>query len=112
VNREIERFNRSLKESLLTANIEGKDWKTFTMDFLQTYRATRHATTQRSPAELLHGREMHTKLHISGLQMPKPNTPSHKDTALKVQEKQNKQKVYTDKCHGAKDVNFECGSFV
>ena len=40
VNGEIERFNRSLKESLLIVNIEREDWKTFTMDFLQTYRAT------------------------------------------------------------------------
>ena len=55
---------------------------------------------------------MHTKLHVSGLQMPKPNTPSHKDTALRVQEEQNKQKVYTDKYCGAKDVNFERGSFI
>ena len=39
-NGEIERFNRSLKESLLTATIEGKDWKTFTTVFLQTYWAT------------------------------------------------------------------------
>jgi len=37
---------------------------------------------------------------------------SYKDTVLRVQEKQNKQKVYTEKCRGAKDVNCECGSFV
>ena len=37
---------------------------------------------------------------------------SHKDTTLRVQEKQNKQTVDTDKRRGGKDMNFECGSFI
>ncbi|CAM5161152.1 unnamed protein product [Natator depressus] len=44
-NGEIERFNRSLKESLQTAKLEERLWITFTTDFLQAYRATRQATT-------------------------------------------------------------------
>ncbi|KAF7651807.1 hypothetical protein LDENG_00105200 [Lucifuga dentata] len=54
-NGEIECFNRSLKDSLQTALLEGKQWKEFTRDFLHVYRATPHSTTQHSPAELLHG---------------------------------------------------------
>ncbi|CAM4591479.1 unnamed protein product [Lepidochelys olivacea] len=44
-NGEMERFNRSLKESLQTAKLEERLWITFTTDFLQAYRATRQATT-------------------------------------------------------------------
>ncbi|KAL1263297.1 hypothetical protein QQF64_006036 [Cirrhinus molitorella] len=61
-NGEVERFNRSLKDSLQTASLEGRGWKEFTKDFLQAYRATPHATTQCTPTELLHGRAMLTKL--------------------------------------------------
>ncbi|CAM5091596.1 unnamed protein product [Eretmochelys imbricata] len=66
-NGEIERFNRSLNENLQTAKLEGRMWIPFTTDFLQAYRATQHATTQRSPAELLLGKQMNTKLNIAGL---------------------------------------------
>ena len=34
-NGEIERWNRSLKDSLQTASLEGKQWKSFVIDFLQ-----------------------------------------------------------------------------
>ncbi|CAM5079093.1 unnamed protein product [Natator depressus] len=66
-NGEIERFNRSLKESLQMAKLEGRLWIPFTTDFLQAYQATRHATMQRSPAELLHGKQMNTKLIVARL---------------------------------------------
>lgn len=57
-NREIGHFYWSLKESLQTAKSEGKAWRTFTVDFQHVYRATQHATTQKTPAELLYGREL------------------------------------------------------
>ena len=36
-NGEIERFNRVFKNCLHTANLEGKPWKSFVPNFLQTY---------------------------------------------------------------------------
>lgn len=69
-NGEVEPFNRTLKHTLLTASLEGKGWKEFTRQLLQEYRSTPHSTTQRAPAKLLHAKQMHTKLHISGLQIP------------------------------------------
>ncbi|KAI2648189.1 hypothetical protein H4Q32_018215 [Labeo rohita] len=69
-NGEVEQFNHTLKHTLLTASLEGKGWKEFTRKFLQVYRSTPHSTTQCAPAELLHARQMRTKLHISGLQIP------------------------------------------
>lgn len=57
-NGEAEPFNRTLKHALLTTSLEGKGWREFTREFLQAYHATPHSTTPRSPAELLHARQM------------------------------------------------------
>ncbi|KAJ8375109.1 hypothetical protein SKAU_G00056890 [Synaphobranchus kaupii] len=111
-NGEIECFNRSLKDSLQTALLEGKPWKEFTRDFLHVYRATAHSTTQRSPAELLHGRPMRTKLHVAGRPLPQSKPLSSEQVAFRVGEKQKKSKAYTDHKRGAKGVFFQCGSYV
>lgn len=60
-NGEVERWNRVLKDGLQTADMEGQQWMPFVTDFLLTYRATPHALTQVSPAELLHGHPFRTK---------------------------------------------------
>ncbi len=112
-NGEVKRFNRSLKDSLQTALLEGRGWKEFTKDFLQAYRATPHATTQCTPTELLHGRAMLTKLNVSGLCLPpagRPLTPHQ--LASHVKEKQKKTKQYSDRKRSAKHVSFQCGSYV
>ena len=61
-NSEVERFNRTLEKAIRAANIEGKDWKNEINIFLLNYRATAHCTTGKSPAFLLFGREIRTKL--------------------------------------------------
>ncbi len=48
-NGAVERLNRVLKESILTAEREKAPWKAHIMEFLQVYRATPHATTGISP---------------------------------------------------------------
>lgn len=111
-NGEIERFNRSLKDSLQTALLEGKQWKEFVTDFLQAYRSTPHSTTQHSPAELLHGRPMRTKLHVAGFQISQTTPHSPECVAARVALKQSKSKLYTDHRRGAKSVSFPCGSYV
>ncbi|KAL7839056.1 hypothetical protein SRHO_G00257140 [Serrasalmus rhombeus] len=109
----VERFNHSLKDCLQTASLEHKDWKEFTKDFLQAYRATPHATTQCSPAEMLHGRLMRTKLHVSGLKVPVPcTTSSPLEVSERVKTQQAKSKAYTDKRRGARHVSFQSGSYV
>ncbi|XP_061467536.1 cyclic nucleotide-binding domain-containing protein 1 [Rhineura floridana] len=90
-NGEIERFNRSLKQSLQMAELE---------DFLQVYRSTRHATTQKFPAELLHGREMCTKLKVAGLLVPKSDAslqPGMKQIVHQKQQKYKRDNPYTTK---------------
>ncbi|CAM4567530.1 unnamed protein product, partial [Caretta caretta] len=111
-NGEIERFNRSLKESLQMAKLEGRLWITFTTDFLKAYRATRHATTQRSPAELRHGKQINTKRNIAGLLKARPDAPIKDDVRKTVEQNQANSKAFTDKRQGAKEPKFECGSFV
>ncbi|KAL1255466.1 hypothetical protein QQF64_013527 [Cirrhinus molitorella] len=91
-NGEVKRFNRSLKDSLQTASLEGRGWKEFTKDFVQAYLAMPHATTQCTPTEFLHGRAMLTKFSVSGLCLPpagKLLTPHQ--LASHVREKQEKK---------------------
>ena len=57
-----ERFNRTVEKAIRTAHVEGKDWKKTLNTFLLNYRATPHAMTGVSPARLLFGREIRTKL--------------------------------------------------
>lgn len=63
-NGAVEKFNRVLKESILTAQREKAQWKAHVTEFLQVYRATLHATTGTSPFQLMYGRKMRTKLSI------------------------------------------------
>ena len=61
-NGEVERQNRSLLKAMRVAHAEGRDWRLELNKFLLAYRSTPHTTTGRSPAELLYGRKMSTKL--------------------------------------------------
>ena len=49
-------------KAIKTAHLEGKDWKRSIYKYLLNYRATPHATTGKSPANLLFNREITTKL--------------------------------------------------
>ena len=61
-NGEIERQNRSILKRLCIAQAEGRNWRSEMDDFLMMYRSTPHSTTGVSPAELLFGRRIRTKL--------------------------------------------------
>uniref|UniRef100_A0A3B5Q910 Integrase catalytic domain-containing protein n=1 Tax=Xiphophorus maculatus TaxID=8083 RepID=A0A3B5Q910_XIPMA len=108
-NGAVERWNRVLKETILTAEHMQKDWKTTVTDFLQNYRATPHNTTGVSPSELLHNRKMKTKVNI----FPS-SEKSRKYTTVQetVRQKQEKSKQYTDKRRGAKTPTFKPGDMV
>ena len=91
-NGEVERWNRVLKDCLQTADIEGRPWKLFVTNFLLTYRATPHASTQASPAELLLFR---TKLNTGHIASPRTSAQPEavRDT---VALRQAKVKRYVD----------------
>ncbi|XP_055622556.1 uncharacterized protein K02A2.6-like [Toxorhynchites rutilus septentrionalis] len=62
MNGEVERQNRTILKRLQIAQELGQDWRIELQNFLLTYRAASHSTTGRSPAELLFGRKIRTKL--------------------------------------------------
>ncbi len=92
-NGAVERWNKVLKDAILTAQRENAPWTSFVVAFLQTYRATPHATTGTSPFELLFGRKMRTKLSIL---TPCNMTPAKRKLKTKVKKKQQKMKAYLD----------------
>ena len=59
---EVERQNSSLLKRLQIAHAEKKDWKKELNVYLAAYRSLPHSTTGVSPAELLFGRKIRTKL--------------------------------------------------
>ncbi len=61
-NGELERQNKSLQKRMRIAQAEGKEWKKELRKYLVAYRSAPHTTAGVSPAELLFGRKMCTKL--------------------------------------------------
>ena len=62
-NGTVERFKRCLKEDIQAGHVEGKSMRESATAFLQSYRASPHTTTKKSPFVAMHGgREMRTKL--------------------------------------------------
>ena len=61
-NGEVERQNKSLLKSMRAAQAEGKPWRQELQKYLLAYRSTPHAKTGVSPAELLYGRKIRTKM--------------------------------------------------
>ena len=64
-NGTVERFNRSMKEALQAATLEGSSLRDASQRFLQMYRSTPHSATGVSPHAAMHGgREMRTVLPL------------------------------------------------
>ncbi len=62
-NGTVERFNRCMKEAIQAGHVEGKSMRDAATTFLQSYRASPHTTTKKSPFAAMHGgREMQTKM--------------------------------------------------
>ena len=61
-NGEVERQNKSLLKAMRAAQAERKPWQQELRKYLLAYRSTPHTTTGVSPAELLYGRKIRTKM--------------------------------------------------
>ena len=104
----VERFNRSLKSAIQTGDQQGADRRRHVQRFLMVYRATPHATTGRSPSELLHGRRLRTSLENAVVR----SSDSNDDGAVqqRVRDKQRKMKRYHDRT--ASKPNIKVGDLV
>ena len=105
-NGEVERQNKSLLKRMKIAQAEGKEWKKEIRKYLVAYRSTPHTTTGVSPAELLFGRKMRTKLP----ELKEESTESEmrdRDGEMKA-----KVKRYADKKRNAQESDLAPGDQV
>lgn len=106
-NGEVERQNRSLLKRLIISQNENSNWKRELQKYLQMYRSTPHATTLRTPSELMFGRTIRDKL-------PSIYQPIEQDEELRDRDKQSKEKgkMYTDERRHAKQNEIKEGDEV
>ena len=97
-NGEVERQNRSLLKRLQIAQAEKKNWKSELLTYLLAYRSMPHNTTGVSPAELLFGRKLRTKIP----ELNEREYVSHQAVRDHDAEQKAKSKEYADRARGAK----------
>ena len=81
-----ENFVKFLCKMVHTSVIDGKDPKLEIFNYLLQYRATPHTTTGLSPAEMLFGRKIHTKL-------PRISVPKESEVDKDVRKKHDRKKL-------------------
>ena len=99
MNGEAERLVQTFKQAMRAAKGDPGTLSTKLMRFLLSYRTTPNATTGVSPAELLFGRTLRTRLNLL-----------RPDISTKVQDKQASQKQHHDK--KSRDRHFQVGQSV
>lgn len=83
----VERQNRSLMKRLKISQALNQDWKRDLLTYLSMYYSTPHSTTGKTPAELMFGRNIRTKLpSLVDLSTEAPPT-EHGDRDLQEKEK-------------------------
>jgi len=104
----VERFNRTLGGFLTTARQLGGNIQRRIIEMVGAYNATPQATTNRSPAELLHGRPMRSRLDVK--------RPEKENTGVELRERVEKrqagQKLYADQRRAAVTKEFAPGDWV
>ena len=108
-NSEAERFMKPLTKAVRSAHMNGRDWRKELYMFLLNYRATPHATTGVSPANLLFNRAINTKLPQSP-----PDSKSDKDSVVRERDSnaKAKMKAYADKKRRAQQSEIKVGDMV
>ena len=106
-NGEIERQNRSILKRLKIAHIEKRNWHAELTTYLLNYRATPHATTGVSPAEMLFNRRLRTKLPEMKGRILLDEEVREKDAWNKL-----RGKDYYDKVKRAKETEIKVGDTV
>ena len=89
---EADRFMHTIQKAIRAACSEGKDWKREINNFLLSYRATPHATTQHAPGHVMFVRDVRTKVPELSTSLPVQHTFEKlhvKDTTAKMKMKQH-----------------------
>ena len=102
----VERFMQTIEKSIRIAQASGHNWKEELQITLMNYRASPHQTTGKSPAELLLGRPMKTKLPSLG------RTSDDKPTRMADVANKTTYKTYSDKQNKAKRTTLRVGDKV
>ncbi|XP_053398170.1 uncharacterized protein K02A2.6-like [Mercenaria mercenaria] len=93
-NGECERFMRSIGKAIRASHAQGTSWKQDMYSYLRNYRATPHASTNISPAELFYERSINIK--IPSVQIPSKGDKHKKARQSDKKAKQKKMKSYAD----------------
>ncbi|XP_045167180.2 uncharacterized protein K02A2.6-like [Mercenaria mercenaria] len=109
-NGECERFMRSIGKAIRASHAQGTSWKQDMYSYLRNYRATPHASTNISPAELFYGRSMNIK--IPSVQIPSKQGDKHKKARQSDKKAKQKMKSYADTRRHAKPSNLKIGDIV
>lgn len=112
-NGEVERQNQSILKRIKIVQAEKQDWKREINTYLLSSRSTPHATTGVSPAELLFGRKLRTKLPDSNTMFQSSQAPvDHQEVRDQDAENKGKGKLAVDDRRGARYSNIELGDKV
>ena len=107
-NGEVERQNRTIMKAIKTIRAEGGDWRKELNKFLKAYRSTPHSVTRVSPAELMYGRKMRTKLPEISLKY----TGCDEEVRSRDRKYKEKGKEYHDHKFHVKEGQVEVGDIV
>ena len=105
-----EAFVKVMVKLIQTAAVEGRDPRKVLSRHLLIYRAAPHRMTGKSPAELLMGRPIQTRLP----QLLRSNREEPLDTEVRQrhEEERRKQKAYADKRNKAVEKDIQAGDKV
>ena len=108
-NGEVDGQNRSLLTAMRVAHSEGRDWQNELQKFFLGYRSMPHTTTGVSPAKLLFGREIRSKL--PGVEELR-SASNDSEVLDRDRERKQKGKDYADNLRGACESNLKEGDKV
>jgi transposase InsO family protein len=107
-NGEVERQNRSLLKRLKIAQVTNRDWKEELQSYLTLYRTTPHATTGKSPGEMMFKRKIRDKLPSYSVSQENLDSEVRERDA----ERKWKGKEYADRRSKTKTSDLQEGDMV
>lgn len=107
-NGEVERMNRTIEKRLQISQVNSSDWKEDLQMYLINYHATPHATTGKSPGELMMKRKLRDKIP----QIEEMQGPRDEEVSDRVAIKKDKMKEFVDGKRNAKESDITIGDEV